>query len=185
MSWNFGIVLIACTVLFSGFVYGSERPPESSVPTEITKAIAVIYPTEGNAAKGVVRFTQDGDRLNIVADVEGLTPNSKHGFHIHEYGDFSSPDAKSAGGHYNPEGKTHGGPLDSERHAGDLGNLEANADGRAHYELTVDNISVNGLKNPILGRGVVVHGNEDDLVSQPTGNAGPRIGFGIIGAAKP
>ncbi len=185
MNWKTLMILMSCTILYLTSGYGGEGSPETTVPTKIAEAIAVIHPTEGNTTKGVVRFSQVGDRLSIVADVEGLTPGARHGFHIHEYGDFSSPDAKSAGGHYNPEGKKHGGPLDSERHAGDLGNLEADANGKAHYERTVDNITVNGPENPILGRGVVIHGGEDDLVSQPTGNAGPRIGFGVIGAARP
>jgi len=151
---------------------------------QATAAIAVLAPTEGSTAKGIVRFMQVGDRVMIVANVEGLEPNTMHGFHIHEFGDFSSPDAKSAGGHYNPAGEKHGGLYDTERHAGDLGNLTANKEGKARLEVIVDNISISGPMNPILGRGLVVHAGEDDLKSQPTGNAGARIAFGIIGIAK-
>ena len=151
---------------------------------EATAAIAVLVPTQGNTAKGIVRFMQVDDRVLIVASVEGLEPNTVHGFHIHEFGDFSSPDAKSAGGHYNPEGRKHGGLYDTERHAGDLGNLTANKEGKARLEVLVDNVSINGPLNPIVGRGIVVHAGEDDLKSQPTGNAGSRIAFGIIGIAR-
>ncbi len=159
-------------------------PGSTGSGTAIDEAIAVIHATEGHATYGVVRFTQRGDAVHVTADVEGLAPNARHGFHIHEFGDFSSPDGKSAGGHYNPEGKPHGGPPDAERHAGDLGNLQADATGRAQLELTVRNISVSGGRNPIIGRGLVVHGGTDDLTTQPTGDAGPRIGFGVIGVAK-
>lgn len=150
----------------------------------ISQAVSVLYPTQGNTTKGVVRFSQVEDGVKVVADIEGLTPNSKHGFHIHEYGDCRSPDGTAAGGHYNPQGHQHGLLDTAPRHAGDLGNVEADAQGHAHYEITVDNISVCGPLNPILGRGVIVHANPDDG-SQPTGNAGGRIAHGVIGIANP
>ncbi|TET34946.1 MAG: superoxide dismutase family protein [Planctomycetota bacterium] len=151
---------------------------------KIAEAIAVMKPTVGNQTRGIVRFTRMDDKVKIVAQISGLKPNSKHGFHIHEFGDFSSMDAASAGGHYNPEGFGHAGPDSRERHAGDLGNLVSDANGEARFELVVDNISINGKKNPVLGRGVVIHAGEDDLKSQPTGNAGPRLALGVIGIAK-
>jgi Cu-Zn family superoxide dismutase len=90
----------------------------------------------------------------------------------------------SAGGHYNPENHPHALPDSSNRHAGDLGNLQADDQGKAHYEITVDNISVAGTKNPIIGRGVIVHAKPDDG-GQPVGNAGGRIACGVIGVANP
>jgi Cu-Zn family superoxide dismutase len=151
---------------------------------KLAEAIAVMKPTIGNQTRGIVRFIRMGDKVKITAQISGLKPNSKHGFHIHEFGDFSSMDAKSAGGHYNPEGYRHGGPESEERHAGDLGNLVSDSKGEARFELVVDNISINGKKNPVLGRGVVIHADEDDLKSQPTGNAGARLALGVIGIAK-
>lgn len=186
MNWRFFILF--CVGIGVFVVSGCEKkmlPIKKPAVSRITDAIAVIHPTEGNNTRGIVRFTQIGNIVKVVADIEGLKSNSKHGFHIHMFGDFSSSDGKSAGGHYNPEGNKHGGPTDAGNHAGDLGNLEAGADGVAHYELSVSNISINGSLNPILGRGVVIHAGSDDLVSQPTGNAGARIGFGVIGVAKP
>ena len=150
----------------------------------IKQAVAVLHPTAGNHCHGVVRFTQDGDSVKVVADLEGLTPGQKHAFHIHQFGDCSSPDGMSAGGHYNPEGHKHGLPDAQERHAGDLGNVQADNDGKAHYEITVNNVCVAGSMNPILGRGVIVHGKPDDG-GQPVGNAGPRIGCGVIGVGNP
>lgn len=151
----------------------------------VTAAIAVMHPTQGNKTSGTVRFTQEGgNKVKVVADIQGLQPNSKHGFHIHEFGDCSAPDATSAGGHYNPEGHAHAGPDAKERHAGDLGNLEANAQGNAHLEITLDNLTITGQRNPIIGRGVIIHAKADDLKSQPTGDAGGRIACGVIGVAK-
>jgi Cu-Zn family superoxide dismutase len=148
------------------------------------QAVAVLYPTSGQQCRGVVRFTEQGDSVKVVADIEGLTPNQKHAFHIHQYGDATAPDAMSAGGHYNPEGHQHGFPDSEHRHAGDLGNIQADAAGKAHYEVTVKNVTLMGHKNPILGRGLIVHAKPDDG-SQPVGNAGPRIAVGVIGVANP
>ena len=156
-----------------------------SAPAPIRKAVAVIHPTEGNAANGVVTFTATGDwKIHVTAELHGLTPNSKHGFHIHQFGDCTSPDGKSAGGHYDPEGAAHHGmPGADMRHAGDLGNIEADTDGNATLDATFDGITIAGDKNPILGRGVIVHALPDDY-GQPTGNAGARIGCGVIGVAN-
>jgi len=150
----------------------------------IKQAIAVLHATAGQQCHGVVRFTQEDDSVKVVADIEGLTPGQKHAFHIHQNGDCSAPDGMSAGGHYNPEGHQHGLPDAQNRHAGDLGNIQADNDGKVHYEITVNNISLSGPKNPILGRGVIVHAKPDDG-GQPVGNAGPRIACGVVGVANP
>jgi len=148
-------------------------------------AIAVIQPASGSTCKGLVRFTQDTDSLKIVADIEGLAPNSKHAFHIHEFGDCSALDAMSAGSHYDPaQTKHHGMPNDKMSHAGDMGNIEADANGKIHFEIALEGTSIDGGQAPVLGRGVIVHANPDDF-SQPVGNAGGRIGCGVIGLAKP
>jgi Cu-Zn family superoxide dismutase len=148
-------------------------------------AVAVVYPTAGNTCKGIVQITQVASSLWIVADLEGLAPNSRHGFHIHEYGDCSAPDASSAGGHYDAlQTKHHGMPGDKVRHTGDMGNIEADETGRAHFEIRLVGASINGEEAPVLGRAVIIHAKADDF-SQPAGNAGARIGCGVIGLAKP
>jgi superoxide dismutase, Cu-Zn family len=157
---------------------------QGSINSSVTRAVAVLGPTAGNQARGVVTFTEDGDRVKVVADVEGLTPGADHGFHIHELGDCSAPDAASAGGHFNPTGHPHAGPMAMVRHGGDLGNLKADAAGKAHLELTIDGVTVHDGPTCILGRGLIVHLREDDLKTQPTGNAGPRIACGVIGVGK-
>jgi len=151
--------------------------------SSIKQAVAVLHATAGNKAHGRVLFVQDGDSVQVTADLEGLTPGQKHAMHIHQFGDCSAPDATSAGGHYNPEGHPHALPEAEMRHAGDLGNVQADDQGKAHYQITVKNISIAGTKNPIIGRGVIVHAKVDDG-SQPTGNAGGRIACGVIGVAN-
>lgn len=147
--------------------------------------IAILQPTAGNDVTGTITFTQSGDKVTVDAQVSGLEPNSKHGFHVHEYGDLSKPDGTSAGGHYNPGKHDHALPTTETRHAGDFGNLEADADGNAVLNLTVDNITlVDDDDTAIIGRGVIVHANPDDG-GQPTGNAGDRIAMGVIGVMNP
>lgn len=150
----------------------------------VDKLVAVIHPTSGNPCRGTVWFTQTQGGVKIVADIEGLKPGAKHAIHIHEFGDATSADATSAGSHYNPEKKAHGHPEDENRHAGDFGNLTADSNGKAHYERTDSVISLAGVKNPIVGRSVVVHAGEDKF-TQPVGDAGGRIGVGVIGIANP
>ncbi|HWD20355.1 MAG TPA: superoxide dismutase family protein [Verrucomicrobiae bacterium] len=166
---KFALILWACVSCLSAFA--------------ADKAIAVCHPTAGNQCHGIVRFTQDGDSVKIEADVEGLTPGQEHAIHVHEFGDCSAADGSSAGGHYNPEKQPHGLPDTDARHAGDLGNLKADASGKAHYEITVKNISVMGAHNPIIGRSVIIHAKMDNG-GQPTGNAGGRIACGVIGIAS-
>ncbi|MGE5431334.1 MAG: superoxide dismutase family protein [Syntrophomonadaceae bacterium] len=149
---------------------------------EITKAVAVVHPTQGGNVKGVVTFTKDGDNIKVVADLEGLAPG-RHGFHIHQFGDETAPDGKSAGDHFNPSNQRHGGPTDMQHHLGDMGNIEAESDGKAHLEMTISGVSFSGA-NSIIGRSVVVHEKEDDMMSQPAGNAGARLAIGVIGIAQ-
>lgn len=148
----------------------------------IEQFTATIVPTEGHSAEGSVLFQRIGSGISVVAQVEGLTPNQNHGFHIHQYGDCTAPDGSSAGGHFNPTGERHAGPDSAERHLGDLGNLTANQEGVAHLEFIDERLSMDGAHN-ILGRGIVIHAEEDDFESQPTGDAGGRIGCGVIGVA--
>jgi len=176
MTWILVIILGSGMNGFSQMNMGT--PPSGNVK----KAICILYPTQGNNVSGTITFTQTDSGVKVVADLQGLS-KGKHGFHIHEFGDCSSADGMSAGGHFNPEGKTHGAPMDMSRHMGDMGNLVADESGKAHLEYTDAVIRLNG-PNSILGRSVIVHKGEDDLKSQPSANAGPRVACGVIGAAK-
>ena len=149
----------------------------------ITDAVAVISPTKGNTCAGTMHFTKETGGVHIFGQIQ-LSPNSVHALHVHEFGDLSSDDGSAAGGHYNPEGHHHGGPTAADHHAGDLGNITADASGVAQIDLHVTGLSICGMKDPILGRSVVIHAKIDDLTSQPAGNAGARIGVGVIGIAK-
>ena len=150
----------------------------------ITKAVAFLRATKsGGEAGGKITFTKVEDGIKVEGEVTGLTPG-KHGFHIHEFGDVSTPDAMSAGGHFNPGKATHAGLDTPKRHAGDLGNIEANEKGVAKVDVTIPHLSLSGEES-ILGRGLIVHEKADDLKTQPTGNAGARVAAAVIGVGKP
>lgn len=144
----------------------------------IKSASVVLTPTTGNHVKGSVSLKETENGVFIIADVYGLSPG-RHGFHIHEKGDCSAPDASSAGAHFNPTNKKHGSPDETDRHVGDLGNLEADSKGHAHYERLDKAISLSG-SNSIMGRAIIVHEKEDDYMTQPTGDAGGRVACGVI-----
>ena len=155
-------------------------PEEAPPPPQPLEAVAVLEPTQGSSVQGTVTFQQMEEGIHVSARVTGLTPG-KPGFHIHEKGDCSAPDGTSAGGHFNPTGADHAGPESAMQHAGDLGNLEANADGVADYHAMLSYITLEeGSPNYIVGLGVIVHEQEDDLMSQPTGAAGARLACGVI-----
>ena len=152
-------------------------------------AICVLIPAKNSEAKGLVLFNQASYAAptKIKGTFENLKPNSKHGFHIHQYGD-STDGCMSAGPHYNPFGKTHGGLNDTERHVGDLGNVESDANCKATFNAEISTVHLSG-KYSVIGRTCVLHSDEDDLGkggfpdSKTTGHAGARVACGIIGLA--
>ena len=143
------------------------------------KAVANLAPTKGNQASGTVTFTQRGNKVVVAGDITGLAPGA-HGFHIHDKGDCSADDATSAGGHYNPMGKPHAGPGTTERHAGDMPMINADASGKATLNSELDVVTIGGGAADIVGRAVIVHKDADDYKTQPTGNSGARVACGVI-----
>ena len=164
------LATLSCLLIIAGCAW---------LPGKTTSATANLQPTKGNKVWGTITFTQKGDKVLVVANVNGLKPGM-HGFHIHEKGDCSAADGMSAGGHFNPAGKPHGAPDSAEHHGGDLGNLTADKSGNATLSIEVDGITLDQSANSIVGKGVIVHANPDDLISQPAGNAGPRVACGVV-----
>jgi Cu-Zn family superoxide dismutase len=145
---------------------------------------ATTQPVDKNVT-GTVTFTQAGDKVHVTAHITGLAPNTTHGFHIHEKGDLSAPDLSSAGGHFNPGQHQHGAPS-KESHGGDMGNVKADATGMAMVDMDIEGVSIGtGQPNDIVGKSVIVHGKEDDLKTQPSGNAGSRVAGGVIQLKQP
>lgn len=150
-------------------------------------AIAVFF---GNIS-GNVKFIEELElnRIRIELNIIGLRPNSLHGFHVHEAGDLTDK-CTSMCAHFNPYGKNHGCPGMSERHIGDLGNISTNSKGEAKYIFYDNMIKLRGNKSNIIGRGLIIHEDEDDCglgnnkESLKTGNAGKRIACAVIGYSK-
>ena len=151
--------------------------------------MCMLNPDGDSGVSGVVRFVQkEGEKVQITAEFKGLAPGL-HGFHIHEFGNLSEG-CKTAGPHYNPFGKNHGAPTAEERHVGDLGNVDAPAEGVAKFFLEDHLVMLYG-EYTVIGRSCVVHADEDDLgltdhpLSLTTGNAGARLACGVIGCSAP
>ncbi|MDP3889295.1 MAG: superoxide dismutase family protein [bacterium] len=171
----FVIILVSLTV---GSTYYYYSPFHKSVK----RAVAVIYPTKGNNASGVVTFLQQKDGLYITGSITGITPG-RHGFHIHEFGDCSCEGSVCAGDHFNPTHTSHGSPESNNRHIGDLGNISTDAQGNVSLNFIDTHVKLNG-PHSIIGRAIIIHAHEDDYLTEPTGHAGARIGCGVIGIAR-
>lgn len=156
----------------------SSANEQPGTPAAQQSFVATLAPTQGNNVRGTVRFSAEGEAVRVRAEITGLTPGD-HGIHIHENGDCSAADASSAGGHFNPTKQPHGGRDDEARHLGDLGNLTADANGRAELDHLDRHLTLTG-PNRIVGRAVIVHAGRDDLKSQPTGDSGARVACGVI-----
>ena len=144
-------------------------------------AEAKLAPTKGHTTTGTAVFRQRGHDVEVTAHVAGLTPGA-HGFHIHDKGDCSAPDASSAGPHFNPAGAPHGRAGAGAHHAGDMPNIKADAKGVAKIDQLVAGVTLAAGANGAAGRALVVHRDPDDYSSQPAGNAGPRFACGVIPA---
>ncbi len=178
----FSLIILLLSVSF--VAYCASTPDESSEtieevtppPQVVATALADLFPTEGNETNGSVTFEQTNGRVKIIAHVSGLAPG-KHGIHIHE-GDCSQLDGSSAGDHLNPGNTQHGAPDSPTHHAGDLGNIEADGQGDASLQITVDFISLLEGPNSVVGKAVVVEAEEDDF--DPARSDGARLACGVV-----
>lgn len=154
--------------------------------------VRTLTPTYTNLFSGVrgtvtLKQAKSGGPVTLKLRATGVSPNSVHGFHVHALGNLSAG-CVSAGGHFNPTNAPHGGPTDPEgkRHAGDLGNVTADAEGTIEATLVDGHISLTGERS-VIGRALVIHADPDDLGrggfpdSLTTGHAGARIACGVVG----
>ncbi|KAL0477620.1 superoxide dismutase, Cu-Zn family [Acrasis kona] len=160
----------------------------SSEQIEGVSAVCQLRPDGNSGVSGNVYLVQEpGQKTRIQGKITGLKAG-KHGFHVHQYGDLTNG-CITAGPHFNPGNKTHGGPGIEERHVGDLGNVVADKDGVAKIDLVDEQVVLSG-RDSVIGRSLIIHADEDDLGkgghedSKTTGHAGARLACGVIGLKK-
>lgn len=162
------------------------QPAATPAAPQINRVTVKMEATNGQRATGSVTLSPDNHGLHLIGTFRGLKANSQHGFHIHETGDCSAPDASSAGDHFNPAGVAHGQHGQGEHHAGDMPNVAANAQGEATINLHLTGLTLgDGGEGDVLGRAIIIHADPDDYASQPAGNAGARIACGVIARPEP
>lgn len=160
----------------------------SSANGNILRARATITGAAGSGITGEVLFFQAGtdfiEEVVIVAKVEGLAPNTVHGFHLHENG-TCSPDFAAAGGHFDPGPFGMSNPdANHPHHMGDMPNLRADGNGVARFRTVTSRVTIGPGANTLFdanGSSVIVHQNEDlGTTGVAGGSGGPRIACGVI-----
>lgn len=145
-------------------------------------ASATITATKPEVAgSGTITFTQRQSKVEMKLELSFPSKANKTvAVHIHEHGDCGNA-GNDAHGHWNPTNSKHGKWGSAEFHLGDIGNVSLDASGKGSLSIETDKWSVGtGASNDVAGRGLIVHDGVDDYVTQPTGNAGARIGCGVI-----
>jgi Cu-Zn family superoxide dismutase len=163
------LLLVACTTP------GTYGPPLARVQLAPTGAAQAADMNPG----GLLEFRQAEGVVYVSGRITGLKPNAVHGFHVHEVGDCAN-EGMASRGHFNPDGKSHGMHGAEDAHAGDLPALKADANGAADVRVELRGVSLDVSPRGLIGRAVIIHRDPDDFKTQPTGNAGPRPGCGVI-----
>jgi Cu-Zn family superoxide dismutase len=180
------MALIPCALLVAcgkKEVPPAAEPPEPTVApaAEVSPAQATLAGASGSKVTGTLTLMSMTDGVSIGGQISGLAPDSVHGFHVHETGDCSAPDAKSAGEHLNPANAMHGGPSTTARHLGDLPNVQSDASGKATISTIIAGATLHdGGANDLVGKALIVHAKPDDYATQPSGDSGDRIACGVI-----
>jgi Cu-Zn family superoxide dismutase len=130
---------------------------------------------------GEIILWDEGSGVALQLHLHDLTPG-EHGIHFHQVPKCEGPDFKSAGGHFNPEGKKHGFDSPDGHHAGDIKNFTVGADGKADAKLDDGEVTLKDGPHSLLtsGAAVVVHAKADDYKTDPSGNSGDRVACGVI-----
>jgi superoxide dismutase, Cu-Zn family len=181
------LLIVPCIALMA---CGRKETPADPVPPPVAQAASIaasatahanLFGASDTTVNGALDLTAANGGVLVVGDLSGLPPGTEHGFHLHETGDCSAPDAESAGPHFNPAMSDHGGPDSAAKHLGDMPNVVADDHGAAKVSSRVEGATLrDGGPNDLVGRAFIVHEKKDDYVSQPAGDAGARIACGVV-----
>lgn len=152
-------------------------PPAAKEPPETAPRPSTAEISGPSGVKGEIAFKDEGKTIHVVGEFTGLPPNTTHGIHVHENGSCDGDKFAAAGSHYNPWKTKHGGEQTKMRHAGDLGNIVADANGVAKLDERIPSTREIGTFG---GKSVIIHAGQDDEHSQPAGNSGDKIACGLI-----
>lgn len=160
----------------------TEGMTDTADATGVT-AVATLQDADGNEV-GQATFTEEDSGVAIQVELQGLTAAEagEHGIHLHTVG-ACTPDFEAAGPHFNPTEAQHGMDNPGGPHAGDLPNIEIDADGNGTFDATTDLVTLSEGENSLLdadGSAIVVHAAPDDMITDPSGNSGDRIACGVI-----
>lgn len=182
VAFSLAAIIASCANNNSTNTNGDTNTDSSSAKGN--HAVANITGTKPDSLEvnGTATFDkQDDGQVKMVLNLTiPKKANQSVAVHIHEHGDCGDA-GNNAHGHWNPTGKQHGKWGSSDFHSGDIGNVALDAQGKGSITITTDLWSIGGdEKTNIVNKAIIVHGGVDDYTSQPAGNAGPRIGCGVI-----
>lgn len=180
MKRNFIVLMLGMAASGAVFAQAQMTHEHEDMPAPAMARAVIKGTAEGSDLYGEAVFIQKADGVLVEVNVSGVEGPGKHGFHVHQYGSCADK-GNGAGGHFNPHTTQHGfAPEDGQNaHMGDMGNIEISESGEGTLSLLLPHAVLSG-ENGIAGRAVILHEKEDDF-GQPTGNAGGRIGCGVIG----